>query len=184
MNSAKVEQLRTRARREVDDGLVPSCQIALARDGEVEVFETFGEGTNETRYPIFSSTKAFVAGAVWVLMGEGKVDVGQRVADYIPEFATNGKDRITVEQVMLHTSGFPHATMNFRSGATTDGRTQAFARWTLDWDPGTTYEYHPPSALWVRAELIERVTGQVFRDFVDERVTRPAGITSRVLGVP
>jgi CubicO group peptidase (beta-lactamase class C family) len=184
MNNAKVEQLLTRARREVDDGLVPSCQIALARDGEVEVFETFGEGTNETRYAIFSSTKPFVAGAVWILIGEGKVDVGKPVADYIPEFATNGKDRITVEQVMLHTSGFPGGTMNNLSGATREGRTRAFARWKLNWEPGTTYEYHPTSAHWVLAELIERTTGQDFRDFVEERVTRPAGITRRLLGVP
>ena len=184
LKQEKVDQLLTRAQREVNDGLVPSVQVALAIDGNVEVFETFGDATNETRYAIFSSTKAFVAGAVWVLIGEGKVDVGKRVADYIPEFATNGKEDITVEQVMLHTSGFPHAPMDFESGGTSAGRTQNFARWKLNWEPGTSYEYHATSAHWVLAEIIERVTGEDFRDFVERRVTRPAGITTRVLGVP
>ena len=180
----KVDQLLTRARREVDEGLLPSCQVALAVDGTVEVFETFGNETNETRYAIFSSTKAFVAGAVWVLIGEGKVDVGKRVADYIPEFATNGKEDITVEQVMLHTSGFPHAPMDFRDGATREGRTTRFAQWRLNWEPGISYEYHATSAHWVLAEIIERVTGEDFRDVVEARVTRPAGIARRVLGIP
>jgi CubicO group peptidase (beta-lactamase class C family) len=180
----KVDQLLTRAQREVNDGLLPSCQIALAIDGKVEVFETFGNETNESRYVIFSATKAFVAGAVWVLIGEGKVDVGKRVADYIPEFASNGKEDITVEQVMLHTSGFPAAPMPFDQGATSDGRAAAFAKWRLNWEPSSTYEYHPTSAHWVLAEIIERVSGQDYRDFVEQRVTRPAGIGRRVLGLP
>lgn len=180
----KVDQLLTRAQREVDDGLLPSCQVALAIDGKVEVFETFGEATNETRYAIFSSTKAFVAGAVWVLIGEGKVDPGKRVADYIPEFASNGKEDITVEQVMLHTSGFPHAPMDFVAGATSESRSAVFAKWKLNWEPGSSYEYHATSAHWVLAEIIDRVTGGDFRDLVEERITRPAGITRRVLGAP
>lgn len=178
-----VDQLLTRAQREVNEGLVPSCQVALAIDGKVEVFETFGNETNETRYVIFSSTKAFVAGAVWILIGEGKVDIGKRVIDYIPEFGANGKEDITVEQVMLHTSGFPHAPMDFEAGATSEGRTRNFAKWRLNWDPGTSYEYHATSAHWVLAEIIERVTGEDYRDFVEQRVTRPAGIGRRVLGL-
>ena len=36
----------------------------------------------------------------------------RRVAEMIPEFGSNGKDAITIEQVMLHTSGFPRAPFN------------------------------------------------------------------------
>ena len=72
----KVDQLLTRCQREVDEGLLPSCQVALGIDGKVEVFETFGNESNDTRYIIFSSTKAFVASAVWILIGEGKSAVG------------------------------------------------------------------------------------------------------------
>src|SRR5688500_13470185 len=117
----KVEQLLTRAQREVDEGLLPGVQVALAIDGNVEVFESFGDATPETRFAAFSSTKAFVAGAIWVLIGEGKIDVGKRVSDVIPEFGTNGKEDITIEQVMLHTSGFPHAPMPPLEGNTSDG---------------------------------------------------------------
>jgi CubicO group peptidase (beta-lactamase class C family) len=178
----KLDELRTRVRREIDAGLLPSCQFALARDGRVAAFEAFGEATLDTRYVMFSSTKAFVASAVWLLIAEGKVDVDKRVADYIPEFATNGKELITVEQVMLHTSGFPHAPLGPPRWFDRAQRVEQFGRWRLNWEPGTRYEYHPTSAHWVLAEIIERVSGQDFRDFVDDRVTTPLGLP-RVLGL-
>jgi CubicO group peptidase (beta-lactamase class C family) len=61
-----------------------------------------------------------------MLIAEGKIDVSQRVVDYIPEFGTNGKDVITVEQVMLHTSGFPHAPLGPPRWDTREGRLEAF----------------------------------------------------------
>src|SRR3954453_10004309 len=109
LDKAAIDGLIARAKREVDDGLLPSAQVALAYEGELVLFETFGDATDDTRYVVFSATKAFVAGAMWALIGDGVVDVAKRVADYVPEFGSNGKDTITVEQVMLHTSGFPHA---------------------------------------------------------------------------
>jgi len=178
-----VQELLGRAQREIDEGNLPSCQLALARGGELELFETLGDATNESRYVVFSCTKAFVAGAMWALIGDGAVEVRKRVVDYIPEFASNGKDVITVEQVMLHPSGFPHAPLGPPDWFTREGRLARFAQWRLNWEPGTAYEYHATSAHWVLAEIIERVTGTDYRDVVQQRVTGPAGLP-RVLGIP
>jgi len=178
-----IDTLLTRARREIDAGLLPSCQIALARNGELEVFEAYGAATTETHYVVFSATKAFVASLVWVLIGEGLIDVRKRVVDYIPEFAPNGKDGITVEQVMLHTSGFPYAPMPLADATTRERRVARMAEWRLNWEPDSTYEYHAESAHWVLVEIIDRVTGGDYRELLEERVTRPAGIDHRVLGV-
>ena len=182
LNQAKVDALIARARREVDEGLLPSAQVALARDGELVAYETFGDATPDTRYAVFSCTKAFVAGAMWALIGDGVVDVSKPVVEYVPEFGTNGKDVITVEQVMLHTAGFPHAPLGPPLWETPEGRRQAFAKWKLNWEPGTSYEYHATSAHWVLSAIIENVTGADFRDVVEERVTGPAGLP-RVLGI-
>src|SRR5262249_46499373 len=57
----------------------------------------------------------------------------------------------------------------------------AFARWRLNWEPGSTFEYHPTSAHWVLAEIIERVSGHDYREVVETRVSTPAGLP-RVLG--
>jgi len=181
LDTAAIDGLVARARREVDAGLLPSAQVALAYNGELVMCETFGDATPDTRYVVYSATKAFVAGAVWALIGDGMVDAQARVVDYVSEFGTNGKDGITVEQVMLHTSGFPLAPMPPFEGDTSDGRCARFAEWRLNWEPGTKYQYHPTSAHWVLAEIIERVTGQDFRDVVTTRITDPAGLP-RVLG--
>jgi CubicO group peptidase (beta-lactamase class C family) len=183
LDKAAIDGLIARARREVDDGLLPSAQVALAYEGELVAFETFGDATDDTAYVVFSATKAFVAGAMWALIGDGLVAVSARVVDYVPEFGTNGKDVITVEQVMLHTGGFPLAPMPPLQGATSEGRVERFAKWRLNWEPGTKYQYHPTSAHWVLAEIIERVSGQDFRDVVQQRVTDPAGLP-RVLSNP
>ncbi len=119
---------------------------------------------------------------MWILIGEGTVDPADLVIDHIPEFGANGKDRITVEQVMLHTSGFPQAPLGPPAWETREGRVAAMARWRLNWEPGSAYEYHPTSAHWVLAEIIDRVTGVDYRDFVEQRVTTPAGLP-RVLGL-
>jgi CubicO group peptidase (beta-lactamase class C family) len=183
IDRVKLEALRSRARREVDEGLLPSVQIALAQHGELVLSEAYGDATAESRYAVFSCTKAFTAAAVWALIGDGAVDVSRRVVEYVPEFGTNGKDVVTLEQVMLHTAGFPHAPLGPRHWSTVEGRLAAFAKWRLSWEPGSTWEYHATSAHWVLAEVVRRVTGRDHCDVVEERVTGPLGLP-RVLGLP
>jgi len=180
---ARVDQLLARCRRDVEEGILPSCQMAVALDGELVVEEAFGEATTETRYVVFSATKPFVAGVMWQLITAGLVDPAERVAAYLPDFGTNGKDVVTVEQVMLHTSGFPNAPMGPGRWQTSASRREVFRRWRLEWEPGTTFEYHPTSAHWVLAELINEVTGSDYRDVLEERITGPLGLP-RVLGIP
>ncbi len=170
------------ARRLVDDGATPACQVAIAQDNEVVAFETFGAATNSTRFCVFSATKPIVASAVWILIGEGLLDPARPVAHYIPEFATNGKEVITVEQVMLHTAGFPNAPMEPVEGGDAVTRVKRFTDWKLEWEPGTRFEYHALSAHWVLAELIERLGGTDFRDYIETRVCAPNGMP-RVLGL-
>ncbi|MEY3361437.1 MAG: hypothetical protein RL531_1156 [Actinomycetota bacterium] len=177
-----IGRLLNRAHREIDAGLLPSAQIALALDGEVILDETLGEADVESRYCVFSATKPFIASVCWLLIQDGALDVSRRVVDYIPEFGTNGKEVVTVEQVMLHQSGFPSAPLGPPRWATTEGRLEAFAKWRLQWEPGTKFEYHPSSAHWVLAEIIDRLAGADYRDVVADRVTTPIGLP-RVLGI-
>jgi CubicO group peptidase (beta-lactamase class C family) len=184
-NPEKIEALRTRARREIDEGRLPSCQLALALDGEVIHFETFGEATNDNRYVMFSATKPVVASAVWLLIQSGELDVTKPVADYIPEFGTNGKEAVTVEQVMLHTSGFPAAPMGPPVWFSREGRVQRFGEWKLNFEPGTRFVYHPTSAHWVLAELLDRLTDVDYREFIATQITGPLGLADRLqVGVP
>jgi CubicO group peptidase (beta-lactamase class C family) len=170
------------ARKLVDDGITPACQLAVARDGDIVCFETFGAATNNTRFCVFSATKPIVASVVWLLIGEGLLDPARPVAHYIPEFATNGKQIVTVEQVLLHTAGFPNAPIDPVEGGDAVTRVKRFTEWSLEWEPGSRFEYHALAAHWVLAELIERLSGHDFRDYIEERVCAPNGLP-RVLGL-
>ena len=182
VDPTRVEALFDRVRRDVDDGSLPSCQVALGFEGGIVASATFGDADDDTRFCVYSATKAFVVGVVWQLVDEGLIDPTALVVDYLPAFGTNGKDVITVEHVMLHTSGFPHAPMGPPHWDTLDSRLERYGQWRLNWDPGTACEYHPTSAHWVLADIAATVTGTDHRDLVAERITEPLGLP-RVLGL-
>jgi CubicO group peptidase (beta-lactamase class C family) len=179
-----MDALVARARREIDDGLLPSCQLALAHRGEIVAEVALGDATLDTRYVIFSCTKALVASAIWLLIGDDRLDPAIRVVDVIPEFGSNGKDVVTVEQLLLHTSGFPRAPLGPPEWFTREGRLARFERWRLSFEPGTKFEYHPTAAHWVLAEVIERIAGTDYREFIRTRILEPIGLTRLVLGCP
>ncbi|TMB69252.1 MAG: beta-lactamase family protein [Chloroflexi bacterium] len=193
IDSEKLEAVFSRARRDVDEGVLPSAQVAIARNGKLAGMRTFGSAiqggeerpaTDETLYSIFSSTKAVVGVAVWLLFEDGLLKLDERVADIIPEFGTNGKEVVTVPQVLLHTGGFPYAPLRPEYWGDRKKLIEAFGRWRLNWEPGTRYEYHPTSAHWVLSEIINRRTGVDFRDFIRSRVTGPMGLDELFVGLP
>ena len=55
--------------------------------------------------PPEARTKALVASAIWLLIGDDRLDPSVRVAEIVPEFATNGKEAVTVRWLLCHKSG-------------------------------------------------------------------------------
>ena len=160
LNPAHVEKLVTRVQREVDEGLLPGVQLALARHGEVVLEQSFGSASNNSLICIFSATKGVTSAAAWLLFQEGKLSEDERVCDIIPEFATHDKEQVTVQHLFTHTAGFPDAPfrpLQWQSKAETLER---FAQWRLSYEPGTQFIYHPTATMWVIAEIIERRSGQ------------------------
>jgi CubicO group peptidase (beta-lactamase class C family) len=184
LDPMKIAALLARVRREVDEGLLPATQVALARNGKLAVFESFGDATDESLFCVFSATKAITSAAAWILMQEGKLDETEIVADIIPEFAANHKHDITVEQLFLHTAGFPAAPFRPLDWNNPVTRVERFAQWRLNWPPGSRYEYHPTSSMWVIAEIIERRSGSSYQQFVRERVAQPLGLLDMYVGLP
>ena len=180
----RIEALRDRCRREIDEGLLPSCSAAIGLGGDIVWSEAFGDATTDTRYVIYSCTKGLIAGVVWQLIGEGALSVDDRVIDHFEEFGENGKTEITVEQLLAHTAGFPRAPMNAKQWDDRATRVQVMSAWRLNWEPGTQFEYHPTSAHWVLREIIERVEGDEIGSILQRRITGPLGLASTALCVP
>jgi CubicO group peptidase (beta-lactamase class C family) len=193
IDAEKLEMVFARAKRDVDDGTLPSAQVAIARHGKLAGFRTFGSAvqggaerpaTDDTLYHFFSSTKAVVAAAVWLLFEEGLLRLDERVAEIIPEFGTNDKDTIDVETLMLHAGGFPLAPFAPDLWEDRDALRRAFSEWRLNWPVDSRYEYHATSMHWVLSEIIERRTGMPWKRFVRERITGPMGLDELYVGCP
>ena len=192
LNPEKVQALFERAEREVKEGLLPATQVAIARNGKIGAMQTFGRAvqggqekpaTNETFFVIMSSTKAITSASAWLLMQEGKLRPDNRVVDFIPEFATNGKDVVTVEQLLVHTSAIPYAPHWQKEWADQKKRLNRFAQWGLDHTPGEKFVYHISANFWPVGAIVEKISGQSLSDFVRRRIAEPLGLPELRLGL-
>ena len=176
IDESRLELFLARVRLEVDQGALPSAQVAVARHGRLVAFETYGNATHDKRYITQSVGRNVVAAAVWKLIGDGLLAVDERVADVIPEFATNGKEVVTVEQVLTHTAGLAFAPLGYPKMLDRSVRLEAFGRWRLDWPPGSRLQFHLTSSAWIIAELTERRTGLAFADYLRTEIVEPLGL--------
>src|SRR6195952_3965136 len=101
----------------IAEGRYAGAQIALARNGKLGLFRTYGDARtdggkvaarNDSLFLLFSQTKVLTSAAVWTLVEEGKLSFMDKVSDHLPEFAARGKGDITLQQVMTHQGGFPN----------------------------------------------------------------------------
>jgi CubicO group peptidase (beta-lactamase class C family) len=182
LNTHAVNALQNRIRTEVEEGHSNAAQFALGLNGEVVAGDSFGTATPDSRFVIFSATKPIVAMALLPHLADGGVELTAPVARYLPSFGENGKEAVTVLQLLTMQGGFPQAPIGPDCWASSDGRRRQFAEWTLSWPAGTRTEYHPIAAHWVIAELIETMSGQPYADVINQRVAAAAGVPD-VLGV-
>jgi CubicO group peptidase (beta-lactamase class C family) len=176
VDPARLELFLSRARLEVDQGILPSVQVAVARHGTLVAFETYGSASNDSKYILQSVGRIVVAATVWKLVGEGLLELDEPIAEVIPEFGTNGKHTVTLKHVLTHTAGFPFAPLGYPRMLDRQTRLEAFGRWQLDWEPGSRLQFHLTSAAWVIAELVERRTGMPFDEYLRTAIVEPLGL--------
>ena len=78
LNVEKVEALLQRAGKEVDDGLLPAAQLAIAREGEVVLQQSYGSAQDDSLICVFSATKAITSAAAWLLFQQGELAEEER----------------------------------------------------------------------------------------------------------
>src|SRR5690349_317232 len=138
-----------------------------------------GEAWEEdTMVLVFSATKGLAAMAMAVTHSRGWLDYEERVCTYWPEFAQEGKDKVTVRQLLSHQAGL------FALGEPVDKRVVAdldrlaivLARQKPAWEPGSRQAYHALSLGFFEGELLRRVDpqhrslGQFFQDEIASRL--------------
>ncbi len=196
-----LEHLDRLIREHIEQGRYPGAQIALARNGQLALFRSYGDAkavgfvvdpkhqmsptTDETLFLLFSQTKVLTSAAVWTLVEEGRLSFMDKISDHLPEFAARGKSDITLHQVMTHQGGFPSGDVSRESWADHARMRAEVCDFSLDWTPGTRLQYHPRAAHLTQAMLLEAVTGRDYRDVIRDNVLAPLGLANDVfVGVP
>jgi CubicO group peptidase (beta-lactamase class C family) len=130
------------------------------------------------RFLLTSVTKHFVTAQVLQLVEAGLVELEAPVATYLPEFAANGKERVTTLHLLTHTSGM-NLTANTAevsySNLTAEQHLHNALDSYLSWEPGTWFEYNSPS-YWLLAEMVTRLTGVHYAEHMLQRITGPLGL--------
>lgn len=155
--------------------------------GQARPGEPWSRGTSTV---IMSATKGLAAFCVQLLEDRGQVDVDARVADVWPEFAQNGKQDVTLRQVLTHTAGLlgfagQRGLLHWDGTGWDDHEAIAagLAAAPLSWPAGTQHAYHALSVGWLLGEVVRRVSGRSIGTFFAEEVAGPLGVEAW-LGTP
>ena len=168
---------------------VPSASLAVVRDGKLVYAQAYGDAridghipaTTGMRYSIGSISKQFCAGAVLLLVQEGKVSLDDPVSRYLPDLTR--ANEVTVRQLLSHTSGYQdYWPQDYVMPTMLDSTTarQIVDRWAkipLDFDPGTRWQYSNTNFV-IAGMIVEKVSGMPFFEFLRTRILTPLGIES------
>lgn len=175
------------------DGLEHGGSVAVWQDGKPVVDLWGGTRDLADRVPwqedtlvnVWSVGKGVVALAVAMLVDRGKLDYAAPVAQYWPTFAANGKQDITVDQVMSHQAGLDGLPVPL-----SDAQRQAWhpviavlESMKPNWPPGSVCVYHPETYGYLAGELVRRIDGRSIGRFVAQEIAEPLAL-SFYFGLP
>lgn len=171
----------------------PGCALAVIQNGGITYEKGYGLASIEhgvpidpkkTVFDIGSTSKQITAASILLLAQDGKLSLDDEVRKHIPELPDYGTP-ITIRHLLHHTSGIrDYADVMAMSGfnfedVTTDGDgLAAIARQKkLNFKPGSEYLYSN-SGYFLLAQIVERVSGKRMREFAQERIFGPLGMTN------
>ena len=170
---------------------IPGLSVAVVQDGRVVKMAAYGvsdvgaktPATPDTRFILGSCTKPLTAVAVLQLMEAGKVDLDAPISRYLDGLPA-AWSAITVRELLTHTSGLPNYRLFVDYAKLSDPKYNQpgsvialLADKPLDFAPGTKYGYSN-SNYHLLAQIIEKVSGQTYEDFLASRQFQAAGMTA------
>jgi CubicO group peptidase (beta-lactamase class C family) len=156
--------------------------------------ESEAENTAETLFRVGGITKQFTAAATLLLAESGKVDLGARIAKYLPEYPSPGAN-ITLHQLLSHTSGLPDYMSNpalSQRAAQPKGAAavrkprellELFWKLPLEFEPGSDFRYGE-SGYAVLGAIIERISGQGYAEHMQSAIFDRFGLAHTTAGTP
>jgi len=177
-----------------ESGEVPAAGVCVGRRGAAVAPRIFGRMTAEAESPpvrpdtlflVASITKPVTVTAAMMLVESGAIALDDRVAEFIPEFGQNGKQDVRLRHLMTHTSGLPDMLPNNPALRAAHAPLSRFidlvTRLPLAFPPGTQVSYQSMGTA-VLADVVRRVAGVDFGEFLRANVFDPLGMADTTLG--
>jgi CubicO group peptidase (beta-lactamase class C family) len=164
--------------------------ILVAENGAVIYKKGFGLANMEwnipnepdTKFRLGSITKQFTAALILQLAEEGKIKLDAKVSDYLPYYRKDTGSRITIHNLLSHTSGVPNYTAApgfmqnvSRNPFEVDDFVKKYASGDLEFEPGTKFNYSN-SGYFLLGAIIEKVTGKPYEKVLQEKILDPLGM--------
>jgi CubicO group peptidase (beta-lactamase class C family) len=131
--------------------------------------------TADTLVLVWSATKGIGSTCVLHALQEHKIDISQRVAEFWPEFAQAGKDKVTLAQLLSHQAGL--CALDRRVDVLDyDSVIRALEVQKPLWAPGTAHGYHARTFGFLLDELVRRIAGKTLSDYWQENFARPLNL--------
>ncbi len=194
INPARLQRAYAVLQRWVDADRIPAAALCVGRNGRIVQPRFFGKQRPEHGSPplradalflIASITKPVTATAVMLLVERGQISLLDRVAEFVPAFAQNGKQDIRIIHLLTHTSGLPDQLPNNIQLRQQHRPFSAFIEATCalrpDFPPGTQVVYQSMGTAML-AEIVHQVSGKTLREFLREEVFTPLGMADTSLG--
>ncbi|MEM1271597.1 MAG: serine hydrolase, partial [Bacteroidota bacterium] len=170
----------------IADRAFPAAAVAIGRPDVTAHLKGYGYLTYESETPVTTHTLFDVASltkvvattpAIMRLVEDGKMDLNAPLATYLPEFGRNGKDKVTVRQILTHTAGLKAFYQFYDQGITDrDEIIEFIFNDSLRYEPDTRYVYSDLGMMML-ALAVERVSGEAFEDFVQTHIFAPLGMS-------
>jgi CubicO group peptidase (beta-lactamase class C family) len=184
LDPARLEKIDAAIGRAMDESRLPGA-VVWVEHGSSQYCKAYGHRalvpaaetmTDETIFDVASLTKVLAtAPAVMILWERGQIKLDDPVQSYIPEFTGDGKERITVRQLLTHTSGLPEgiSTRHPWQGAETAIRMACAAK--LKSPPGREFLYSDVNFILL-GEIVARVSHASLNEFCAREIYRPLKI--------
>jgi CubicO group peptidase (beta-lactamase class C family) len=163
----------------------PGGQLLIAKNGIIVYDKVFGNYTYDensplvtesTLYDLASLTKVVATTpAIMKLYEMKKLDINDKVGGYIPEFANNGKEDITIKNLLLHNSGLKAWIPFYQTCSSKEDVLNTIYNISLDYTPETKTVYSDLNAVLL-GELVERVSGKSLDEFCNEYIFDELGM--------
>ncbi len=180
---------------EVASGAVGAAALLVAQDGKILLERGFGSLSREkgaqecganSVFLVASISKPVTALAVMRLAELGRIRLDELAQKYLPEFKGDGREKITLRNLLSHTSGLPDMLPDNIELRKRQAPLKEFVAGTLRtpllFVPGTRVSYQSMGIL-LAAEIVERVSGKSLDTFLRQEVFRPLKMRSSSMGI-